>query len=363
MKKTIYRPRVEAVDPLDPQYRRWLGDNPQPEGGMPIMSEAVAAFRQEAVFGTFLAPTGQLNQTVACQPTINGNTKNTRPDQARGYRGQVVDVNVGYEVDVTLQGELVPQPWARLCAGCFGSGSDAFTSAGGAATHAMTPQPQAPSYSIEVDYDIIPGEQTLARQVAGCVVDQWQIKATNQSIAQVTASFIGQKELTPATPGVGNLLNPTFFATIQPMDFSLLAYSYKGQASTQLLDLTLSLMNHTVRVFASNGQLYVTRLPVTKREVQLTTLLDFLDTNHYTDWIGGVKTSGIVVTLTSATNIPTTAVPFSVQFTVPGLRPVGQYNLAAASDVIQQNLSWSATVSGANEISSTWVNSEAGALA
>jgi hypothetical protein len=38
------------------------------------------------------------------------------------------------------------------------------------------------------------------------------------------------------------------------MDFSLLASTYKGSATTQLQDLTLTLMNKVQRVFSSNGE-------------------------------------------------------------------------------------------------------------
>ena len=45
------------------------------------------------------------------------------------------------------------------------------------------------------------------------------------------------------------------------------------------------------------------------------------------------------------------------------MRPVGQYNLSAANDVLNQQINWQCTVQGANEINAVWVNSETGALA
>jgi hypothetical protein len=358
MRQRIHIPRSWERD----VERRALKEGLPPiAGGMPIQSEIVAGFAKEATYGTFVPPA----KFVPCVPQIRGNQKLTRPDQARGTRGQVVDVITGYELDISLTGELIPDTWGQLCAGAMGNGSDAYVSASGYATHSLTPQPQLPSFSYEQDTDIVTGEQVLARQCAGCVVDSFQVKATNQSIAQATVALIGQRELTPATPGAPSTpaLSAAFFNTIEPMDFSLLAYTYKSLASTQLMDVTLAIANHTQRVFASNGQLYVTRLVPTKREVTLTTLLDFLDTNYYNDWINGAKTSGMVITMTSASNIPTTTQPYSVSFTIPGTRANGEYSLPAASDVIQQNITWSATVSGANEISSVWKNDEAGAWA
>lgn len=351
--KTIAKPNMREIFKVN-RSREWDGSNPL-EGGMPIQSEYVAGWAKEATYGTFVAPT----KYVPCIPQIRGNQKIQRPDQARGTRAQVVDPIVGYEVDVTLTGELIPDTWGQLCAGAMGNGSDNYSSAGGAATHSLTPQAQLPPFSYEQDEDIIPGEQILARQVAGCLVDQFQLKATNQSIAVVTAALIGQRELTPTTPGNPSSTNPTFFNTIQPMDFSLLATTYKGTNSTQLLDVTVALLNHCVRVFSSNGHLYLNRLVPTKREVTLTTLLDFLDTTFYNDWFNGTKTTGWVVTLTGS-NIPSTSTPYSVQFTIPGTRPMGEYSNPVASDVVQQNITWSCTLSGANDISSIWINDEAG---
>lgn len=335
-----------------------LPDGIPPIAGGAIESERAIGFAKEAVYGTFVAPT----QFVPGHSTFTGNQKVTRPAQSRATRSQVVDVVTGYELDFVVLGELLPDVWSRLCAACFGSGSDNFSSAGGAATHAFTPQPQLPSLSFEEDSDVIPGEQTLARQAVGCLVNQFQIKATAQSIITAQASIIGQREITPTTPGIPSSANPSFFSTIEPFDFSLLSATYKSSNLTQLIDLTIILDNQVQRVFSSNGHLYVARLVPTLRNVTLTTLLDFLDTNFYSDWSTGTKTAGFVFTISGA-NIPSTSTPYSVAFTIPGTRPMGNYALSSASDVIQQNIQWSATLSGTNEISSTWVNDEAGALA
>lgn len=349
---TIIRPK--------PRPSAVLGPNGRPViAGGAIESERVIGFAKEATFGAFVQPTS----FVPGKSTFTGNQKVTRPAQSRGTREQVVDVVTGYELDFVVAGELLPDVWSRLCAAAFGNGSDSYSSSGGAATHSMTPQPQCPSLSFEEDSDVIPGEQTLARQAVGCLVNQYQIKATNQSIITAQASMIGQRETTPTTPGIPSTANPTFFSTIEPFDYSLLSATYKGSNTTQLLDLTLMLDNQVQRVFSSNGQLYAARLVPTLRNITLTTLLDFLDTNYYTDWVKGTKTSGFVFTITSSSNIPSTAVPYSVSFTIPGTRPMGNYALQNASDVIQQNVSWSVTLSGANALSSIWVNDEAGALA
>lgn len=325
----------------------------------PIESERVIGFAKEAIFGTLVPPT----KFVPGKSTFTGNQKITRPAQSRGTRSQVVDVVTGYELDFTVMGELIPDVWSTLCAACFGSGSDSYSSSGGAATHSMVPRPQMPSLSFEEDSDTISGEQVLARQAVGGLVDQFQLKATNQSIVTAQASIVAQRETTPATPGAPSNANPSFFSTIQPFDFSLLSLTYKGSPNTQLLDATVTLANQVQRVFSSNGQLYAARLVPTLRQVSLTTLLDFLDSTIYADWIAGTKTSGFVFTITSASNIPTTAIPYSVSFTIPGTRAMGQWGLQAASDVIQQNIQWSCTLAGANEISSIWINDEAGALA
>ncbi len=330
---------------------------------MPIQSEMVVGVAKENVFGTFATP----KLFVPCIPKINSNLSVTRPEQAIGYRGQRADVPVKLETEVTLTGELIPVVWSALCAYAFGSGSDSYKSEAGAAHHLLTPQPQCPSCSVEVDTDIVSGEQVLARQLVGGIVDRFQVKATNQTLIQAEALIMAQRETTPATPGAPSApdLAPSY-STIQPMDFSLLAFSYKGQSNTELKDTTLALLNKTVRVFSSNGQLTAARLVPTRREVTLQTNMDFLSTLFYNDWVAAASkkiTSGIVITMTTAALIGESAVPYSIKFTLPGLRPMGVWDDPAASDVIEQSLTWSATVGGSNEISAEWVNEEAAALA
>jgi len=326
----------------------------------PIQSERVVGVAKEAVFGTFVAPT----LFVPCIAKPNSNLAVTRPEESVGYRGQRADVPVKFETEVTLTGPLIPVVWSNLCAYAFGSGSDAYTSSAGAAHHALTPQAQCPSCSVELDDDIIPGEQVLARQFSGGIVDRFQIKATNQTLIEAEALLILQKEATPATPGApsaGDLV-PTY-STIQPFDFSTLAFSYKGLSNTELKDTTIALLNKTVRVFSSNGLLTAARLVPTRREVTLTTNLDFLSTTFYNDWIEAKNkklTSGIVITMTTAALIGGSNVPYSVKFTIPGLRPMGVWDDPAASDVIEQSMTFSATVEGSNELSSEWVNGDVG---
>jgi hypothetical protein len=326
---------------------------------MPIQSEMVVGVAKEATFGTFATPTS----FVPCIPKINSNLKVTRPEQSRGTRAQVADVPTGFETEVTVTGELIPVVWSQLCAYAFGNGSDSYSSSSGAAKHLLTPQPQCPSCSIEVDTDIIPGEQVLARRLVGGIVDRFQVKATNQAIIQAEAQIIAQKEATPATPGAPSNLNPSF-STIQPMDFSLLSCTYKNVANTELKDTTIALLNKTVRVFSSNGLLTAARLVPTRREVTFSTSWDFLNATIYQDWVAAKKiASGVVITITTASNIEGASVPYKIVFTLPGLRPMGVWDDPAASDVLEQTLTWSSTLSGPAEITSEWTNEEAGALA
>lgn len=326
----------------------------------PIFSESVFGLGKEPTYGQLTVPTIFLPVNNV---TFGGNAKINRPAQARAIRSQLFDEYIGYELDITVAGDLIPDGFSTLLAYAFGSGSDSYASAGGVATHTLTPTAQQPSLTVEHDLDVISGEMVLARQGAGCLVDQFQIKATNQSVIQAQAQLIGQRETTPATPGAPTNVNPSYFSTINPFDYSLLAATYKGSANTQLLDITLNLSNGVQRIFSSNGQKYVVRLVPTLRNVTLSTLLDFLDTNFYNDWLLGTKTSGFVFTIASLSNIPGTSTPYSWQFTIPGTRATGTYAPAPASDVIQQNITWSVTTAGATELSAVIKNDEAGALA
>lgn len=342
-------------------YQRPDGTLPRLAGGSPILSESVVGMAKEAVYGTFTEPT----KFIPCVPKVNTNLKVARPEQVIGFRGQRADVPIGLEVDVTLTGELLADgSWALLAACAFGNGGDKYTSAGGEAKHVLTPQPQLPSVCLEIATDIVPGEQLLDRRVVGAFVDRFQIKATNQQFSATEVAMIAQKEETPTTPGNPSAaaLNPTYSATaFQPLDFSLVAATYKGSSRTDLKDCTIALNNKCVRVFSSNGLLTAARIVPTRREVTVTTNLDFLDLTFYNDWIATARTTGIVLTHTSKLNIGGSGKPYKVIFTLPGLRPMGVWDDPASSDVLEQTLSWSATVSGANEIEAEFDNGDVGA--
>jgi hypothetical protein len=221
---------------------------------------------------------------VPGKATIGSNQKVDRPAQSRGTRGQVIDAVTGHEAGATINAELIPEVLSKLIAYGFGVGSDAISgSAGTGFLHTLTPKNTLTSVSVEVDNDI--SSQLLARQVVGNQVDQWTIRGQAQALATFEAQLIGIREITPATPGLPSNPTPTI-STLQPMDFSLLAATYKGSSTTQLEDLTLTLMNKVQRVFTNNQQLYASRVVATGREVQVQTTLDFLDTVFYTDWGG-----------------------------------------------------------------------------
>jgi hypothetical protein len=324
---------------------------------MAIQPLQVIGYAKEVTPGTFVIPT----QFVPGIATIGTNNKIARPSQSRGTRAQVVDAIVGQETQVTIAAELIPEVLSGLIANWYGVGSDAISgSAGTGFTHTLTPKNALNSLSVEVDNDIF--QQVLARQIAGCMVDQLTLRLQNQALATLEAALIGMRELTPATPGLPS--NPTpSISTLQPMDFSLLAFNYKGSASTQLTDATLTLMNHVSRIFSSNQKLTASRLSPGQREVGLSTSLDFLDTNFYNDWFAGTKVAtGITLSLVGPA-IPASSGFFTVTFNLPGVRPNAQYGLQAASDVLQQQLDWSVTQQGANEINGAIINSESAALA
>jgi hypothetical protein len=331
---------------------------------MPTQSLTVIGFAPETQFGTFVPPTKFIPGTA----TPSSGVTVTAPSQSRGTRSQVLDVPTQTASGLQVSCELIPEVISTLIAGWFGVGSDAVTGSSGAGyTHTLTPQASLGSYSFEQDDDIY--TKVLARQFAGNKIDQMTL--TYQASSIVTAQFttIGQRELTPATPGTPS--NPTpAITTLEPMDFSLLGASLAGTATSLLISATLTASNQTQPVYSSNGQLYPNRLQETQRQVTFSTSHDFLDATLYQEWAavagagGFVGSGGIVLTLTTANHIPSTSNPYKVQFTLLNLRPQNQYALNSASDVLQQQLTWSVTQgTAANEIEAVIVNSEAGTLA
>lgn len=331
---------------------------------MPTQSLQVIGFSKEVTAGTFVAPTKFVPGTA----TPNTNISVTQPQQSRGTRSQVLDVPTAVGSGLQVSCELIPEVISSLIAGWFGTGSDVVTgSAGAGYTHTLTPQSALPSYSFEIDNDIF--TQILARQFVYNLIDQLTLTYQAQQIVTAQFQTVGQREITPATPGLPS--NPTpAITTLQPMDFSLLAFTQGGGASTQLISATLTAANQVQAVPSSNGQLYVTRIAPTQRKVTFSTTLDFLDTTFYNYWkaVAGVNgyvgAGGIVLSLVSANNVAGATNPYKVQFTLPNLRPQDQYALNSASDILQQQISWSVTQgAAANEINAVIVNSESAALA
>lgn len=320
---------------------------------MPVQSAQVIGFSKEAIFGTFKAP----EKFVPGVMTINDATSVSRPEQSRGTRDYVVDALTGIQVGATVSCEMIPEVISQLFAGWAGTGSDTLTgSSGEGRKHKIVPKNVCPSYSFELDSDVT--SQVLARQLVGCMVDQVTVRFTQQALVTNEFQLIGQREITPATPGLPSNPTPTINSQ-QPLDFSRLTATYKGTETTQLQDATLTMMNHVQRVNSSNKAIYVVRLVPTRREVQFQTTLDFLDTLFYNDWIAGASTSGFKLKLEAPYTIPSsTSVPYSIEFTLPKLRPQGQYNLASASDVLNQQITWSATLGTEGVVTQEWINGE-----
>lgn len=334
----------------------------------PTQSLEIIGFSKETSFGTFVSPTKFVPGTA----TPNDSVTVTQPTQSRGTRSQVLDVATQFTAGIQISCELIPEVISQLISGWFGTGADAITGSGSVGyTHTLTPQGVLPSFSFEIDNDIY--TQILARQILGNKIDQVTLTLSAAQLATIQFTTVAQREVTPTTPGLPS--NPTpAVTTLQPMDFSLLIPTIAGTTTTELIDVTLTLANQCQGVQSSNGQLYVNRIQETQRKVTFSTTLDFNNvtdpsTTLYALWAatkgsgGFVPSTGIQLPLVTANNIPGTSNPYKVQFNVPNLRPQDQFAINAASDVLQQQLSWSVTQgSSANEINAVIVNSESSAL-
>lgn len=327
----------------------------------PIQSAAIIGFAKESTYGTLATPTSFVPGLM----TINDVTTVARPEQSRGTRDYVVDNLTRIEVAATVTAELIPEVLPKLFAGWFGTGSDTKTGeASTGFTHELVPKNLVPSYSFEYDEDA--SSQVLGRQLLGCNVDQLIVRNTQGALATCEFQLIGQREVTPATPGKPTNAEPVINAQ-QPIDFSRLTATYKGKETTQLQDFTMTLMNHVQRVFSSNKQIYAIRLVPTRREVQFQTTLDFLDTTFYNDWVAGSQTTeGFVLKYETPYKIEGStgeAHKNIIEWTLPKLRPEGQFNIQAASDVFNQQLTWSAVLGTGGVVTCKVINGEEASLA
>jgi hypothetical protein len=323
----------------------------------PVVSAQVIGYSKETTFGTFASPT----KFVPGAMTVASATTVQRPEQSRGLRDYPIDALTQLQVSGTLTAQLIGEVIGELVSGWFGTGADSVSGAAGTGfTHVFTPQNEAPTFSIELDTDIT--SKTLTRQIVGCVMDQMVVRNAPGAIAELEFQVVGQREITPASPNYGQPSNPTpVINTQQPIDFSLLTAKFKTVETQRLQDFTITAMNKTQRVFSSNKQIYVTRLVATRREVQLQTTLDFLETQFYLEWIKGEHAEpGLELTWTTAYNITgaTAGHPYSITFKLPKMVPQGQFNMGNANDVINQQITWSTTLAESGVLLSTWINGE-----
>lgn len=343
---------------------------------MPVQSAEIIGVAKESAFGTFAPPSGAEIKAgkAALLPglcTFNTTTKVARPDQSRGVRDYVVDALVGIEAGATITGEIIPgEGWGLLWGAWFGVASDTVSEANseGTTKHTLVPKNTVPSLSLEVDHDIT--SQALARKLVGCTVDQLVFRGTAQALATQEATLMAQREATNASPTEetpSNLGATPAMPYSQPFDhaklkadfYNMVTKAYEELAGTAgaagssawadngLQDYTLTLMNHIQRVFVSNKQLYPVRLVPTRREVQFQTTLDFLNANAYDawvagEWIGSAGNPAIKLKyLQDALSNRIQTKPGSVEFQIARLRAQGQFNLQSASDVLNQQITWS----------------------
>lgn len=326
---------------------------------MPITALQAVGYAKESTYGQFTSPT----RFVPCNSAdIQTTRKVERPQQMRAHRGQVIDALVGEETGINITADLVPTPLGDLIAGAFGVGSDTVSgSAGVGYTHVLTPKNDLPSYSFEVSHD--EHTQLLSRQVVGCMVDSFTIRAAAQQLASFEASLIGQTEITPATPGIPSFATPTF-PLVQPLDFSSALLTYAGNGDSNITEFSFGISNAVQRVFTGNQKLYVRRLVPTRREVTLTASFDFVNLDQYTDWKDAAYINGVTCSFVARENIPGTSTPWQLDFTVRRLRAMDQFSLQSANDVLNAPLSFSATVGPHNdEVTATIITGDSGAYA
>lgn len=341
---------------------------------MPVQSAEIIGFEKETTFGTFANPT----QFIPGLCTINTTTKVARPEQSRGAkRDYVVDALVGIEAGATVSAELIPEVLGRLTSYWMGEGADTKTGAN-PYTHTLKPQILVPSMSLEVANDSI--AQVLARKLTGGNVDQIVLRGVQQALATMEFTMLFQKEATAASPNEGKPFNPTPTINSQiPIDHSRLTAKYKGTElgeappfgykpgelqANGLQDYTLTMMNHVQRVYASNKQIYAVRLVPTRREIQLQTTHDFMSPDLYNDWItgayvGSAGTPAFEFIYTTPYEEETKKYKYEITFKVARLRPMGPFNLQSASDVLNQQLTWSTTLGEeAAIVESIWKNAD-----
>jgi hypothetical protein len=177
----------------------------------------------------------------------------------------------------------------------------------------------------------------------GVKVTSWELKCAVDEILHLVLDLDAENCLTGTA-----LASAVYTATTEPFVFTQGAVTVGG-AATKVKNFSLKGDNGlaTDRRFLGNSKLE----PLAAAEMVVDGQLEceFGDLTAYAAWLAGTQ-AALVLTFTSGTIIPTTAVPFSLTITIPKIVYTGETPNVGGPGILQQARPFKALYDGTNPI-------------
>lgn len=225
-------------------------------------------------------------------------------------------------------------------------GQNTVTGAGADKTHTIIPDAnalQGKSLTVQVGRPDIAGTvQPFTFQ--GCKITDWELKCAVDEALKLSATFDAKTVVTNT-----GLASATYPTTMEPFIFTEGALTING---TTTFVKSATIRGANALATERRGLTNTKKEPLANGIAAITGSLEceFEDLTKYSAWVAGTVVANLVLTFTSATVIPTTAVPFSLTVTIPAIAYNGKNPTVGGPDVVMQPMEFEALNNGSDPV-------------
>lgn len=225
-------------------------------------------------------------------------------------------------------------------------GQNTVTGAGADKTHTIIPDAnalQGKALTVQVGRPDVSGTvQPFTFQ--GCKVTDWELKCAVDEALKLTATFDAKTVVTNTS-----LASASYPTALEPFVFTEGALTING--STTFVK-SASIKGANGLATERRGLTLTKKEPLANAIAAITGAIEceFEDLTKYAAWVAGTVVANLVLTFTSATLIPTTAVPFSLTVTIPAIAYNGKNPSVGGPDVVMQPMEFEALNNGTDPV-------------
>jgi hypothetical protein len=187
-------------------------------------------------------------------------------------------------------------------------GTDTLSNVGAAYTHKFTRQSTAQLQTYSWWFD----KGAFFPQFVGCMIHKFDVVAKAGAWVECESEWVGL-----GYDSTGTSKTPSYSA-LQPFTFANVAVTVAGGSVLIYDNIKITIDNMVKADHLLKGSIYPGVIYSGGMKVNLQADIVFEDVTEYNKFLNGTTTS-FTVTITSGQNIPTTATPYSLTFTLPNV--------------------------------------------